>query len=232
MLHEFLGKKILFVTAHPDDEAFLAGGTIYANNRAGGENILFCATRGEKGRAYVPDNMSSEELALLRSQELLSVASFLGIVQVEQKSFPDGGIGKNLQELRDSLFQFVFSISPDYIVSFAEDGFTGHQDHKMVHQVVKTVTEQTGIAFLQFAHPPQAAGNSLHQHFKNKRKHGVYEDCLDIDSHGLIHVPVDKVKKLQALEMYKTQFKGLNPYVIFPAEVAEHVLCNEYFIKK
>jgi len=48
-----LGKRLLVVTAHPDDESFLASGTMLANANAGGNNFVFCATLGERGKSHL-----------------------------------------------------------------------------------------------------------------------------------------------------------------------------------
>lgn len=56
--------RILAIFAHPDDETFLAGGTLakYAAN-GWGVSVL-CATRGEAGRRgeYEKENLSTGEL--------------------------------------------------------------------------------------------------------------------------------------------------------------------------
>jgi len=54
----FLGSKILVFTAHPDDESYLAAGTIYENTRRGGKTFLVCATGGELGSAHLKKPIS------------------------------------------------------------------------------------------------------------------------------------------------------------------------------
>jgi len=45
---DFLGKTLLFVVAHPDDESFTSAGTMWQNRLAGGKNYIICATYGKK----------------------------------------------------------------------------------------------------------------------------------------------------------------------------------------
>ncbi len=45
----FLGKKIFMITAHPEDESYVAAGTLHKNIEAGGGNALVCATPGPSG---------------------------------------------------------------------------------------------------------------------------------------------------------------------------------------
>ena len=56
-----LGRKIVWLFAHPDDECYLAAGTIYENYRNGGENYLICATAGEQGICPSPERPASLE---------------------------------------------------------------------------------------------------------------------------------------------------------------------------
>ena len=53
---------LLFLLAHPDDETFIAGGTIAKYAAAGVEVGVICATRGERGKTG--DTCSREDLAV------------------------------------------------------------------------------------------------------------------------------------------------------------------------
>ena len=66
----FLGKKILVITAHPDDESFFAAGTIYKNQRLGGKTFLICGTAGEKGSGHLKKKLTEKQLAAMRKKEL------------------------------------------------------------------------------------------------------------------------------------------------------------------
>jgi hypothetical protein len=74
----------------------------------------------------------------------------------------------------------------------------------------------------------------LHQKcFENclfkKRKNGDYHDLNRKEAN--ICVKIDKEVKLNALNIYKTQWDGLDPYKIFPQAIAEHLLTHEYFFE-
>src|SRR5438552_8936582 len=78
---------LLFLAAHPDDETFLAGGTIAKYAAAGAPIELVCATRGERGATA--DLCSIEELPRVREAEVREAARVLGIGHVELLPYED-----------------------------------------------------------------------------------------------------------------------------------------------
>jgi LmbE family N-acetylglucosaminyl deacetylase len=70
-------KNLLFIAAHPDDETFVAGGTIAKCVSEGGTVTLACGTRGERGKTagLVPE----DKLPQVREQELREAMAILGV---------------------------------------------------------------------------------------------------------------------------------------------------------
>ncbi len=85
-----LGKHILFVTAHPDDESFLAAGLMHANYTAGWKNYLLCATHGEKGRAHLENHVEDDDLKNIRQAELSCASKLLRLQNYELMDLGDG----------------------------------------------------------------------------------------------------------------------------------------------
>ena len=94
-MKSFLGQKLLFFTAHPDDESYVAAGTIYKNYQAGGWNVLVCASHGEKGTSHLKKKVPVSKFKKVRGKELRKVAKLLHIAPVHILGFPDGRIKKN-----------------------------------------------------------------------------------------------------------------------------------------
>ena len=71
-------RRLLAVSAHPDDESFAAGGTLALLARSGVDVLVVTATRGELG--FPPDGSISdgEELARVRENELRAACEILG----------------------------------------------------------------------------------------------------------------------------------------------------------
>src|SRR5580692_12948243 len=78
---------LLFLLAHPDDETFIAGGTIAKYAAAGVEIGVVCATRGERGKTG--DICSRDDLARVREAEVRDAAQILGIRRVDILSYED-----------------------------------------------------------------------------------------------------------------------------------------------
>lgn len=122
-------KTIVFVFAHPDDEAFVAGGTIAKYHQMGYKVHLICVTKGEAGTW---GDVTSEELTLseVRSNELVASCRELGVDDFTLLSFADGGL-KELPpgELEEVLYKKYVDIQPDIVVTFESHGISNHPDH-------------------------------------------------------------------------------------------------------
>ena len=88
-MKRILGEKILFVTAHPDDESYQAAGTMLKNHQAGGASYVACATFGEKGRSHIKRKVTLGQLKILRKKELLLVSKFLKVSGLLMPGLPE-----------------------------------------------------------------------------------------------------------------------------------------------
>ncbi len=225
----YFPKRIAFITAHPDDETEISAGTIYNNFQKGGKNFLYCATLGEKGNAYVSEDITPEELGLMRKTELFSVGQFLGIEEIVVSDFPDGEVEGHVGRLEKEIQDFISKVKPEVVVSFGADGYSGHKDHIALSKVVQKILADSGVRFLEFAGPSESVCGGYENCLFKKRKNGDYHDLNRKEAN--ICVKIDKEVKLKALNIYKTQWDGLDPYKIFPPSIAEHVLTHEYFFE-
>jgi LmbE family N-acetylglucosaminyl deacetylase len=133
--------RILFVFPHPDDESFLTGGTIatYAH-RADTRVYLYTLTRGEASRNATKLGISREEIAQRRTGEVREASRILGITELIQGAFPDGG----LRDLDPRVLEHDFNgilerIDPDVVVTYDVQGSSVHPDHIVTHHVLKRV---------------------------------------------------------------------------------------------
>ena len=228
MSHPILQKHIAIITAHPDDETFLAAGTIHLNTSLGGKTSLFCATLGEKGTSYLVDADATQSIRDIRKNELYAVARLLGIQTVVLGDFPDGAVSAADDALYYAVQDFVMHTEPDVLIGFDDDGFTGHADHISSSAVVKRVARELAIPLFVFAKPPVDVVPDFDVHLCKKRKMGTYVDTT-ISSIPSVHIACDPAIKLEALALHASQFAGLDPRANFPEEIAEHILANEYF---
>jgi LmbE family N-acetylglucosaminyl deacetylase len=125
-------RRLLCVTAHPDDEAGAFGGTLLKYATEGVETYVVCLTPGQaaKNRGNAKND---QELAALRRDEFRASCELLRVHQGEVLDFPDGGL------YRTDFFSAVGvvalkmrQICPNVVITMGpEGGLTAHPDHSM-----------------------------------------------------------------------------------------------------
>jgi LmbE family N-acetylglucosaminyl deacetylase len=229
MKENILGKSILVLVAHPDDESFLAAGTLHENKIRGGHNYLLCASKGELGYSYIVPSPSTAELKKMRERELIKASKHVGVDALQVLNHRDGGLSVGARKLEKEFFKFARSYKFNYVMSFGEDGYTGHSDHVVVSHIAKKLARDHHVPLLQFAKLPARICRDIDKHLLVKRKNGTYSD----ECGGLVvpnlRISIDPFVKLKSLCIHKSQFAGLDPYRIFPKKTADHFLRNEYF---
>lgn len=227
MTNPFLQKKILVITAHPDDEAFFSG-MLKQVVDSGGEVRLFCATLGEKGKSYVTTPHTPEEIKSIRRTELLHAVKEIGFDSVYLGGFADGELSHSRPECAKKVNEVMSAFAPDVVMGFGPDGYTGHADHMTVYGVAKQVAVEASLPYVAFTLPPEPMRSELLELLRGKRKHGVYQDGLMAHTHTLV-VQTDPAHKMEVLKCHTSQFPGLDPHRVFGPVLGEHLLTHEYF---
>ncbi len=226
-MSSIIGKKIVVLTAHPDDESFLAAGTIYANNQAGGQTVLVCATFGEKGASHLPAPISEAELGRLREQELRAAAKVVGITEVRLLGYPDGKVDSMRTQLFAVTAEVIEQVKPELLLSFGPDGVTGHNDHIAVSEVARQLSQQYNLPLAQCCIPLLVA-NEMLEWLRKRRRANHYQDDIEV-TQANITIPVDKNIKLQALLCHTSQIDQQNPFEGFPDHIAQILATEENF---
>ncbi|MGH9413770.1 MAG: PIG-L deacetylase family protein, partial [Terriglobales bacterium] len=134
-----MGKKILCVTAHPDDEAANFGGTVSLAARAGVHCKLICLTAGEaaRNRGGAKDRA---ELKAMRREELAASCKLLGFAEHEIWDMGDAHLpeapfyyatGRLVAEIRRWQPELILTMGP-------EGSVTAHPDHGMAGTLATT----------------------------------------------------------------------------------------------
>ncbi|MFA6098578.1 MAG: PIG-L family deacetylase [Patescibacteria group bacterium] len=222
-----LGKKILVFTAHPDDESYAAAGTLYKNFKQGGENYLFCASLGEKGKSHLKKEISELKLKRVRKKELLAAGRILHIKKIVFAGVPDGKIQKYARLLYTKGLKIANKIKPDFILSFGPDGISGHLDHIGIGKIARKIAGKKHIKFVTFAFPPVITGKAL-KWLASRRKSKHYARKIKYLKPTL-KILIDPAIKKKALLKHRSQMEGRRLFTGFPEYAVKELLKSEYF---
>jgi N-acetyl-1-D-myo-inositol-2-amino-2-deoxy-alpha-D-glucopyranoside deacetylase len=144
---------VVFVHAHPDDEALATGGTIARYSAEGAHVCLVTCTNGELGEiAEVPDLGPADEirprLGEIRAVELEEACRRLGDIDLRMLGYHDSGmegtpanddpgafINQDIEAPVAKLAAVLREIRPQVLVTYNEYGGYGHPDHIRAHEV-------------------------------------------------------------------------------------------------
>jgi LmbE family N-acetylglucosaminyl deacetylase len=177
---------IVFLHAHPDDEAIFTGGTMVRLAEAGWRVVLVVATGGEHGLERCPPGAT---LAAVRAAETAEAARLLGASRVAFLDYEDSGLPgstandapgafarADLDEAAGRCARVCAEEAATALVTYDAGGIYPHPDHLQVHRVgaraaqlaeVATVYEATvDHEYLHFVdtHLVEGASRSLAEH--------------------------------------------------------------------
>lgn len=219
---------MVFIIAHPDDESFLASGTLRKNFEAEGESFVLCATLGEQGTSHLKEKFSKAKLKQIRKSELEAASKHLGVKKLYTFKFPDATVQDYKKEIYKEFLPIIKKLKPDLIISFGRDGISGHLDHVAIGEVAKKISVKLGKHFLAFSRPPKLQKNAKHW-FRKKRVNGRYLDDFEYDKPN-VKVAIDRKVKIRAILCHKSQLDGNKPFSKIPKFAAEEMLKAEYYV--
>jgi len=106
-------KRVLFIGPHPDDIEIGAGATLDKFVKAGKTVKMVICTDGGSGSA--DSSLTSEKISAIRWEEAQSSAKNLGVSDIINLEFPDGGIYSE-EELATKLAQIIYDFEPDLVL--------------------------------------------------------------------------------------------------------------------
>jgi N-acetyl-1-D-myo-inositol-2-amino-2-deoxy-alpha-D-glucopyranoside deacetylase len=157
------GRSILFVHAHPDDEAIGTGATMALYAAAGARVTLVTCTLGEEGEIHVPAlaqlvATEADQLGGFRIGELAAACAALGVTDhrflggagryrdsgmmgLPTNDHPRSFWGADLDEAAGLLVEVIRETRPQVLVTYDPNGFYGHPDHIQAHRVAMRAAE-------------------------------------------------------------------------------------------
>src|ERR1700758_3647982 len=247
-----VGRSLLLVHAHPDDESIGTGATMAKYAAEGARVTLVTCTLGELGEIIPPAwrHLLPDELGQHRIVELDRACAALG---VEDHRFL-GGEGRyrdsgmmglpdnddprcfcqaNLEEAAEALAKIIEEVAADVIVTYDANGFYGHPDHIQAHRVTQRAHELTGgtAKLYATAMPRSVLATAV----------VLPEDSWFVKSRDLsVGIPDDEVTteidatkyldaKRNAMRAHETQITVDGDYFALSNELGQRILATEYY---
>jgi LmbE family N-acetylglucosaminyl deacetylase len=202
---------IVSIWAHPDDETFLAGGTMAAAAANGQRVVCVSATCGEHGTddpvTWPPDRLA----AVWESRAAMAV---LGVREHHWLDLPDGGLEEcdrlDPTEPIRRISELLVAVRPDTVLTFGPDGITFHPDHRTIGTWTTAAWELAGRPG-RLLHAATSRSH-LHEWAELYEAWGIYmtdERPVGVDEadlavrHELVGTALDQ--KLAALRAMHTQ---------------------------
>ncbi len=191
---------VVFLHAHPDDEAIFTGGTMALLAERGWRLVLVLATQGEQGEtsAFVGPDVP---LAVRRVAETAQAAERLGAARIEFLGYHDSGMAgttlapgregtpsdaafahSSVDEAAERLGRILDEEEPVALVTYDDRGVYGHPDHVQVHLVGVRAAENHGVPILY-----EATVDREYLHFVET--HLVVEASRSSQEHHASHQP-------------------------------------------
>ena len=138
-------KRILVVTAHPDDEVGGFGGTLLKYREQSVETLVVCLTAGEGG-THRGHASTDAELADIRRGEFAAACNALKISQAWVLDYKDGALDReNCYRVVGDLVRRIRELQPQVVLTFGPEGaVTGHPDHSMASVFTTLAVQWSG----------------------------------------------------------------------------------------
>jgi mycothiol S-conjugate amidase len=151
-----MARRLMFVHAHPDDEASKGAATAARYVDDGAEVVLVTCTGGEAGDVLNPSAaaVSAQDMPATRARELEAAVAAIGFTRTYGLGYVDSGYHEDpadvpegsfartrLDEPSTTLAGLIRRERPHVLVTYPEDGGYPHPDHIMNHLVTMRALE-------------------------------------------------------------------------------------------
>lgn len=217
-------RRLLAVTAHPDDEARIIGGTLAKYAAEGSIISVLCATRGERGSRGDPPLCAPEELAVVREGELRAACEILGVQDLRLLDYRDGELPKvEPASVIGAILRGFEEWKPQVVITFGPEGRTSHPDHIAIHHLtIQAFRQARGRAAplkLYYMAFPQSIREVISPRFPGQPDERI---SLTLDVTPWLAV------KRRAIEAHRTQVRP--PFAHLPEARRWEILSREYYI--
>jgi LmbE family N-acetylglucosaminyl deacetylase len=236
-----VGRTVVAVFAHPDDDTFACSGSIALHRDDPDLRfVLVLATSGGAGEIGDPALATRETLAHVREEEDMASWRVLGREpdRLEFLRFADGSLASmDLEILIGAVGAILEQERPDVVITFGPEGVTAHTDHITIGRATMEAFHGVRLAWpgafrrLLQTCIPQSALDDVNE-LLVARGEKPFDPTQPFQPRGipddLVAVEVDTGpvwrRRMEALREHRTQSE-----TAMPEDLAESMLSTEHF---
>jgi LmbE family N-acetylglucosaminyl deacetylase len=247
---------IVFVHAHPDDEASGTSGSMARASDEGHRVVLVVATDGDHGESPA-DLADGKTVAEHRREEVAESARGLGVSRVvwlgyadsgmtgwPQNAAPDALMNADVDQAGRAIADVLDAEDAEVVTGYDWHGGYGHPDHVMVHRIVRRAVELA-------ARRPRLLEvtmnrDAMRRLFEAAKAAGMMTEDWDPDGPGddgnpigtpeaELHLRVDTKpyldRKRAALQAHSSQTTDVGMMLSLPPEAFTAMFGEEYYVE-
>lgn len=135
-------KKVIVISAHPDDEILGAGGTLLKHKKSGDELAWLIITGVDEANGFTKERVRSREL------EIAQVAECIGFSKVYKLHYPTMGLSPEIVNEMIPKISLIFSeFEPEVI--YVMNRSDAHSDHRYTFDAVAACTKSFRYPFVK-----------------------------------------------------------------------------------
>ena len=242
---------IVFVHAHPDDEASGTSGSMARAAAEGHRVVLVVCTNGDHGE--VPEDLGAEEsLVARRRRETETSAALLGVARVVWLGYRDSGMTgwpqnddpasfwrADVDEAAARLAAILRAEAADVVVLYDWHGGYGHPDHIQVHRVGHRAADLAGtlrrfeatynrdVVVALMSAMPSPDDFDPNGPADDGNPFGTPEAEINVRVDVAAYTPV----KRQALAAHASQVTDIGMFLAMPEDVFATLFGTEWYIE-
>jgi LmbE family N-acetylglucosaminyl deacetylase len=204
LLNNIGSKKVLLCFPHPDDEIYVGGILLQQLCLHKIDFEIICLTQGGAGK-----NFSSDERNLknIRMEEFKNGLKSLGISEKYKiLDYPDSLLSQHEIDIYNYLNEIIISNRYEVVISYDNNGMTGHPDHILVSKVLFQLSKDLGFEF--YGRTFNLLGKYTKLTPAKKNYYNNPEFYIDCDNSL-------KLNKFNALMRHVSQFNNLKSKIYF-----------------
>jgi len=254
--HDGVVSTIVFLHAHPDDEASQTAGAMARAVAEGHRVVTVFATNGDHGELPAAGLPEGETLVHWRRREAQASADALGVQRIAWLGYADSGMrgweqnthedafhGADVDEAAGRLAAILDEEDADVLVGYDWHGGYGHPDHVQVHHLVHRAAPLA-------RRTPRLLESTMNRtamsrQFEEARSAGVEMEWSPddpMDDGNPLGTPEDEItwevdvsayldQKRRSLEAHRSQASDIDQFLSMPPEVFARFFGSEYYIE-